>query len=142
MSINFVVFMLCSHNVKSEIALAEPHCLRIENVGKMPYMKRRRSLIMAAEPQERRSRRLEVRVPPSLHGRVSHAAALRGQTVAAFVTAAVQDAAQRAIEDAEVTRLNRDDFERLARALEVDAAPNQALRAAAARHRALASGEA
>ena len=97
---------------------------------------------MAAEAQERRSERLEVRVPPSLHGRVSHAAALRGQTVAAFVTAAVQDAAQRAIEDAELTRLNRDDFERLAHALEADTAPNEALRAAVSRHHALASGEA
>ena len=58
--------------------------------------------------QERRSERLEVRVPPTLHGRVSRAAALRGQTVAAFVTAAVQDAAQKAIEDAEVTRVNAD----------------------------------
>lgn len=97
---------------------------------------------MVAEAQERRSERLEVRVPPSLHSRVSHAAALRGQTVAAFVTAAVQDAAQRAIEDAEVTRLNRNDFDRLARALETDAAPNKALRAAAARHRALTPGNA
>lgn len=97
---------------------------------------------MVAKSQERRSERLEVRVPPSLHSRVSHAAALRGQTVAAFVTAAVQDAAQRAIEDAEVTRLNRDDFERLARALDADDTPNEALRAAAARHRALASGHA
>lgn len=97
---------------------------------------------MTAEGQERRSERLEVRVPPSLHSRVSHAAALRGQTVAAFVTAAVQDAAQRAIEDAEVTRLNRDDFDRLLRSLEADAAPNKALRAAAARHRAEISGDA
>jgi uncharacterized protein (DUF1778 family) len=97
---------------------------------------------MVAEAQERRSERLEVRVPPSLHNRVSHAAALRGQTVAAFVTAAVQDAAQRAIEDAEVTRLNRDDFDRLARALETDASPNKALRAAAARHRPLTPGNA
>src|SRR4051794_9330755 len=97
---------------------------------------------MTAEAQERRSERLEVRVPPSLHSRVSQAAALRGQTVAAFVTAAVQDAAQRAIEDAEVTRLNRDDFDRLARALETDAPANEALRAAAARHRAHAAGNA
>ena len=97
---------------------------------------------MVAQKQERRSERLEVRVPPSLHDRVSQAAALRGQTVAAFVTAAVQDAAQRAIEDAEMTRLNRDDFEALARALDADRAPNAALRAAAARHRGLASGRA
>lgn len=89
--------------------------------------------------QERRSERLEVRVPPSLHNRVSHAAALRGQTVAAFVTAAVQDAAQRAIEDAEITRLNRDDFAALLRALDADTAPGEVLRAAAARYRALAN---
>lgn len=91
---------------------------------------------MAAEFQER----LEVRVPPSLHSRVSHAAALRGQTVAAFVTAAVQEAAQRTFEDAEITRLNRDDFDALARALDADTAPNAALRSAAARYRA--SGDA
>lgn len=92
---------------------------------------------MVAGVQERRSERLEVRVPPSLHSRVSHAAALRGQTLAAFVTAAVQDAAQRAIDDAEVTRLNRDDFAALIRALDTDAEPNQALKAAATRHRAI-----
>lgn len=92
---------------------------------------------MVARSQERRSERLEVRVPPSLHNRVSQAAALRGQTLAAFVTAAVQDAAQRAIEDAEVTRLNRDDFAALVRALDTEVNPNHALRAAAARHRAI-----
>lgn len=97
---------------------------------------------MAAETRERRSERLEVRVPPSLHGRVSHAAALRGQTVAAFVTAAVQDAAQRAIEDAEVTRLNRNDFERLMKSLDADTEANEALSAAAARYRALTRGDA
>lgn len=92
---------------------------------------------MVAKVPERRSERLEVRVPPSLHNRVSQAAALRGQTLAAFVTAAVQDAAQRAIEDAEVTRLNRDDFAALVRALDAEAEPGPALRAAAARHRAI-----
>lgn len=92
---------------------------------------------MVARSHERRSERLEVRVPPSLHSRVSQAAALRGQTLAAFVTAAVQDAAQRAIEDAEVTRLNRHDFAALVRALETDAEPNHALRAAAVRHHAI-----
>ena len=91
---------------------------------------------MVGEIRERRSERLEVRVSPSLHNRVNHAAALRGQTVAAFVTAAVQDAAQRVIEDAEVTRLNRDDFDKLVSALETNAAPSKALGAAAARHRA------
>lgn len=93
---------------------------------------------MATKAQERRSERLEVRVPPSLHGRVTQAAALRGQTVAAFVTAAVQDAAQRAIEDAETTRVARGDFEQLLAALDAAGEPNDALRAAAARYRARA----
>lgn len=83
-----------------------------------------------------------VHLPQSLHNLVRYAAALRGQTVAAFVTAAVQDAAHRAIEDAEVTQLNRDDSDRLTRVLEGDAAPNKTLRAAAARHRAHVSGDA
>ena len=85
---------------------------------------------------ERRSERLEVRVPPSLHDRVNQAAALRGQTVAAFVTAAVQDAAQQAIEDAEITRLNAADFDQLVAALDTITEPNAALKAAAARYRA------
>ena len=68
-------------------------------------------------------------------------AALRGQTVAAFVTSAVQDAAQRTMEDAQVTRLNRDEFDALVRALDAEAMPNPALRAAAARHRSRAPGD-
>ena len=94
---------------------------------------------MGAEPQERRSERLEVRVPPSLHQRVSRAAALRGQTVAAFVTSAVQAEAQRTLDDAETTRLNREDFAALMRSLEVDGEPNEALAKAAERHRARTS---
>jgi uncharacterized protein (DUF1778 family) len=93
---------------------------------------------MATKAQERRSERLEVRVPPSLHGRVTQAAALRGQTVAAFVTAAVQDAAQRAIEDAETTRVAHSEFEQLLAALDAAGEPNDALRAAALRYRARA----
>jgi uncharacterized protein (DUF1778 family) len=92
--------------------------------------------------QERRTERLEVRVPPSLHERVARAAALRGQTVAAFVTAAVQDAAHSAIEDAEITRLNAEDFVRLAAALDAPCTPNAALRAAAKRYRAGAAKKA
>lgn len=88
--------------------------------------------------REQRSERLEVRVPPSLRARVSRAAALRGQTLAAFVTAAVQDAARDAIEDAEITRLNAEDFARLAAALDTPAAPNAALRAAVKRYRTAA----
>lgn len=73
---------------------------------------------------------------PSLQDRVERAAALRGQTVAAFVTAVVQDAARRTIEDAEITRLNMAEFDQLLAALDSPANPNAALRRAAARYRA------
>jgi uncharacterized protein (DUF1778 family) len=73
---------------------------------------------------------------------VSRAAALRGQTVAAFVTSAVNDAAQRAIEDAEVTRLNSEDFDRLLRDLDASPEPNAALRKAVERYRASQVGDA
>ncbi|CAM8663203.1 DUF1778 domain-containing protein [Sphingobium sp. H39-3-25] len=92
---------------------------------------------MVTNSQERRSEPLEVRVPPSLHSRVSQATALHGQTVAAFVTAAIQDAAQRAIDDAKVTRLNRDEFAEVMRAIDSDREPNSALAAAVARHRTI-----
>lgn len=89
---------------------------------------------MPAAP-ERRSERLEVRVPPSLHARVAEAAALRGLTVAAFVTTAVEEAAQRAITDAQTTILSAADFERLLSALDQPAEPNAALGAAMTRRR-------
>ena len=95
---------------------------------------------MASDIRERRSERLEVRIPPSVHMRVSRAAALRGQTVAAFVMAAVNDAARRAIEDDEVTRLNGEDFDRLLRDLDAIAEPNAALGKAAERYRASQAG--
>jgi uncharacterized protein (DUF1778 family) len=52
------------------------------------------------------------------------------------VTAAVHDAAQQAIEDAEVTRLNASDFDNLMLALDAVIEPTAALKAAAARYRA------
>jgi|GEM_PF-1846389 len=85
---------------------------------------------------EPRSERIEVRVPPSLHERVTQAAALRGQTLAAFVTAAVNNAALQALEDAEVTRLNAADFDALMTALDAVTEPHAALKAAASRYRA------
>ncbi|MFZ4072505.1 MAG: DUF1778 domain-containing protein [Caulobacterales bacterium] len=89
-----------------------------------------------AAVSERRTERLEVRVPPSLHARVAEAAALRGLTVAAFVTSAVEEAAKRAINDAHTTSLNVADFENLLAALDRPPEPNDALRAAMKRHRA------
>ena len=91
---------------------------------------------------ERRDARLEVRVPPSLRDRVSRAATLSGQTVAAFVTSVVQEAAQRVIDGADQTQLTVVEFDRLLHALDAEPTPNASLREAAARYRLLGTSEA
>ena len=50
--------------------------------------------------------RLEARISTDLHAMLKRAAELQGRTMTDFVVAAVQDAAQRAIEQAEVVRLS------------------------------------
>ena len=50
--------------------------------------------------------RLEARISADLHGLLQRAAELQGRTLSDFDITAVQAAAQRAIEDAEVLRLS------------------------------------
>lgn len=61
--------------------------------------------------------RLEARISPELHALLKRAAALQDRTLTDFVIAAVHEAAQRAIEQAEVLRLSLADQERFAHAL-------------------------
>jgi len=61
--------------------------------------------------------RLEARISTDLHGMLKRAAEIQGRTMTDFVVAAVQAAAQHAIEEAEVIRLSRADQERFAQAL-------------------------
>lgn len=61
--------------------------------------------------------RLEARISTDLHMMLKRAAELQGRTVTDFVVAAVQEAAQRAIEQAEVMRLSQTDQECFAEAL-------------------------
>jgi uncharacterized protein (DUF1778 family) len=61
--------------------------------------------------------RLEARISTDLHAMLKRAAELQGRTMTDFVVSAVQDAAQRAIEQAEVIRLSRVDQECFAQAL-------------------------
>jgi len=63
------------------------------------------------------SARLEARISTDLHAMLKRAAELQGRTMTDFVVSAVQDAAQRAIEQAEVVRLSVADQERFAQAL-------------------------
>jgi uncharacterized protein (DUF1778 family) len=61
--------------------------------------------------------RLEARITTDLHTLLKRAAELQGRSMTDFVVAAVQDAAQRAIEQADVIRLSLADQECFARAL-------------------------
>ena len=81
--------------------------------------------------------RLEARISTDLHSLLKRAAELQGRTMTDFVVAAVQDAAQRAIEQADVVRLTLADQECFAQALlnPVPAAP--ALKRAFARRSTL-----
>ena len=81
--------------------------------------------------------RLEARITPDLHSLLKRAAEIQGRTMTDFVVAAVQDAAQRAIEQAEVVRLSLADQECFAQALLSPQAPAPALERAFARRRNL-----
>ena len=76
---------------------------------------------------------LEARISTDLHSMLKRAAELQGRTMTDFVVSAVQDAAQRAIEQAEVIRLSLDDQECFARALLSPPQPAPALQRAFAR---------
>ena len=71
--------------------------------------------------------RLEARISTNLHSMLKRAAELQGRTMTDFVVAAVQDAAQRAIEQAEVVRLSLADQECFAQALLSPPQPSPAM---------------
>lgn len=84
--------------------------------------------------------RLEARISTDLHAMLKRAADMQGRTMTDFVVAAVQHAAQQAIEQAEVIRLSLADQEIFANALL--APPNAApalKRAFARRHKLIAA---
>jgi uncharacterized protein (DUF1778 family) len=61
--------------------------------------------------------RLEARISFDLHATLKRAAELQGRTMTDFVVSAVQEAAQRAIEQADVIRLSLADQQCFAKAL-------------------------
>jgi uncharacterized protein (DUF1778 family) len=77
--------------------------------------------------------RLEARISTDLHSMLKRAAELQGLTMTDFVVSAVRDAAQHAIEQAEVIRLSRADQECFAQALLSPPEPAPALKRAFAR---------
>lgn len=85
--------------------------------------------------------RLEARISTDLHSMLKRAAELQGRTMTDFVVTAVQDAAQRAIEQAEVIRLSMADQECFAQALLSPPQQTPALKRAFARRSKLLSAE-
>ena len=85
--------------------------------------------------------RLEARISTDLHSMLKRAAELQGRTMTDFVVSAVQDAAQRAIEQAEVIRLSLADQECFAQALLSPPLPAPALERAFARRSKLLRAE-
>ena len=85
--------------------------------------------------------RLEARISTELHAMLKRAAEIQGRTLTDFVVSAVQEAAQRAIEQGEVVRLSLADSERFAQALLSPPDPSPALERAFARRRKLLSAE-
>ncbi len=85
--------------------------------------------------------RLEARISTDLHAMLKRAAELQGRTMTDFVVDAVQEAAQRAIEQAEVIRLSLADQQCFAQALAEPPQPTPALKRAFARRSKLLRAE-
>ena len=81
--------------------------------------------------------RLEARISSELHATLKRAAELQGRTMTDFVITAVQDAALRAIDQAEVIRLSLSDQTCFAQALLAPPDPSPALKRAFARRNKL-----
>ena len=85
--------------------------------------------------------RLEARISTDLHAMLKRAAELQGRTMTDFVVAAVQDAAQRAIEQAGIVRCSLADQECFAQTLLDPPQPNAALERAFTRRKTLLRSE-
>jgi uncharacterized protein (DUF1778 family) len=85
--------------------------------------------------------RLEARISTELHATLKRAAEIQGRTMTDFVVSAVQDAAQRAIEQAGVIRLSLADQECFASAMLSPPKPTAALKRAFARRKKLLAAE-
>lgn len=88
----------------------------------------------AAVPVPTREERLEARISREQKALFQRAAALQGRTLTDFVVASVQEAATRALAEADVIRLNEAASRAFAEALLMPREPNERLRAAAQRY--------
>ena len=89
----------------------------------------------------RSTARLEARISTDLHAMLKRVAELQGRTMTDFVVAAVQEAAQRALDQSEVVRLSLADQECFAHALMSPPQPSHALTRAFTRRNKLLRAE-
>lgn len=92
-------------------------------------------------PSATSTARLEARISTELHAMLKRAAEIQGRTMTDFVVSAVQEAAQHAIEQAEVIRLSQADSRRFADALLSPPPPTPALERAFEHRRRLVAAE-
>ena len=93
--------------------------------------------MQAVPTNARLQARLEARISTDLHALLKRAADMQGRTMTDFVVASVQQAAQQAIENAEVIRLSLADQTAFANAVLAPPKPTPALKRAFARARKL-----
>jgi uncharacterized protein (DUF1778 family) len=85
--------------------------------------------------------RLEARISTDLHALLKRAAEIQGRTMTDFVVAAVQEAATKSIEQAEIIHLSIADQQFFAQSLLSPPKPTPALKRAFVRRRKLVSSE-
>jgi len=90
-------------------------------------------------PEGRRTARIEARISPEALDVVKRAAELQGRSVSDFVIVAAQEAATRAIEEAQIIRLSVKDQRAIAAAILNPPPLTPAMQRAVARHRELIS---
>jgi uncharacterized protein (DUF1778 family) len=83
---------------------------------------------------------LEARITPEALAVVKRAAEIQGRSVSDFVVAAVQEAAQKTIEEVQLVRLSLEDQIAFAEAIIKPSGPNDALRRAKDAHHRLVPG--
>ena len=81
--------------------------------------------------------RLEARITPNLQALLKRAAEIDGRSVTDFVVSAIQEAAERRIEQAQVIRLSQEDQKAFVEAVLSPPEPTAALKRAFKRHREL-----
>lgn len=92
-------------------------------------------------PSTNTTARLEARISTDLHTMLKRAAELQGRTMTDFVLAAVHEAAQRAIEQAEIIKLSLANQRYFAEALMSPPSPISALKRAFTRRHKLINTE-